>query len=308
VTTSPKNFGRAGCDSLNQQDQSTPQLIRGRGDSFENRRIAGPAPVQGDEAVKNRKDISLAALALLVCSPDSIAGQTVKKKPTTAAPSSIEPLRVGGGELDANTITGQVKRGWSPTNFSFTLMKAEIAGGRLRLSGDFTLHGAPTKQSAQVTATIGGVMSDAANPWPNARQERQSVRKSKQEEQKQGREAKTPETAGQLGQLAQSTQDTARKTPPAPSAATEQTQSLYAQSETSTACSVLFLNLTLPRRLQARIGAIAESLQLGVVLKPFDNERGEAIARQICQLLQTSKSPNQSVNLDQLNRLFVSSN
>src|SRR5439155_17483035 len=111
---------------------------------------------------------------------------------------------------------------------------------------------------------------------------RSDAKKSKDQEKKageqqQGREAKNPETAGQLGQLAQSTQDTARATPPAPGEKTEQTQSLYAQSETSTGCGVIFLRLTLPGRLRARIGAAAEPLQLGVVLKPLDNERGEWI-------------------------------
>ena len=54
--------------------------------------------------------------------------------------------------------------------------------------------------------------------------------------------------------------------------------------------------------------SVAEPLQLGVLLRPFDNERGEAIVKQICLLLQTSKSSNQSQTLDQLNRLFVSGN
>ena len=55
------------------------------------------------------------------------------------------------------------------------------------------------------------------------------------------------------------------------------------------------------------MGAIAEPLQLGVVLKPFDNERGEEIVKQVCLLLQKSESRNQAVSLTQLNRLLVSS-
>jgi hypothetical protein len=212
--------------------------------------------------------------------------------------------------LHENTVAGVVKQGWTATAFSFTLTKAEIVNGRLQLAGDFALQGGLAQTRERVTATIGGLVANAANPWPNARQERRSQSKKSKEEQKpgeqqQGREAKTPETAGQLGQLAQSTQDTARKTPPTQGDKTEQTQSLYTQSEMSNACGVMFLKLTLPRHLRARIG-VAEPLQLGVVLKPFDNERGEQIVRQICQLLQISKG-NKSVNLDQLNRLFASS-
>ena len=187
------------------------------------------------------------ALAILLCSPVSLARQN---RATTAAPGKVEPLRVFGGELHANTVTGQVKRGWIATSFSYTLTKAEIVSGRLQISGDFALLDAPPKTRDQVTATVGGVMSTATNPWPNAR------------------------------------------------------QATSARSEISTACGVLFLKLTLPRRLRARLGATVEPLQLGVVLKPIDNRRGEEIVNQIC-LLQASESPNQSVNLNQLNSLFV---
>jgi hypothetical protein len=271
----------------------------------------------GEEGMKNRKITLSVALAILFSSPLSIAQQGAKKKTATATEGGtltrVEPLRVIGGELQARTVTGQVKQGAIATDFSFTITKAEIVNGKLQLSGDFALGGARRQMSDQVTATIGGVMSNAANPWPSAREERRSeAKKSKEEEKKggeqqQGREAKNPETAGQLGQLAQATQDTARKTPPAPGEKTEQTQSLYSQSETSTGCGVMFLKLTLPRRLRARIGAIADPLQLGVVLKPFDNERGEEIVKQVCLLLQKSESRNQAASLAGLNRLLVSS-
>lgn len=197
---------------------------------------------------KNRKSILSVALAILLFSPDSITAQAVKKKPASA-PSTVEPLRVIGGELHANTVTGQVKRGWNATSFSLALTKAEIVSGRLQITGDFALHGAPAETRDEVIATVGGVMSTAANPWPSAGQS-------------------------------------------------------YARSEPNTACGVLFLKLTLPRRLRARIGATPEPLQLSVVLKPFDNQRGEEIVNQIC-LLQVPESPNQSQNLNQLNRLFV---
>lgn len=128
--------------------------------------------------MKSRETTLLVTLAILLSSPVSIARQVVNNKPTTAAPSSIEPLRVINGELHEGTVTGQVKQGWRATTFSLKLTKAEIVSGRLRLSGDFALHDAPPKTSDQVTATVGGVVSNAANPWPNARQERQRDRKS----------------------------------------------------------------------------------------------------------------------------------
>jgi hypothetical protein len=209
--------------------------------------------------MKDRQLTLLAALAILFFSPGSLAGQAAKQRPAPASASQAEPLRLIGGELQANTVTGHVKKGWTATPFSFSLTRAEIVKGRLQLAGDFALGGAPAQARDQVTATIGGIMANAANPWPNAREERRSdAKKSKQEEM-------------------------------------------------STTCSVIFLNLTLPRRLQARIGSTATPLQLGVVLKPFDNQRGEEIVKQICLLLKLSKSPNQSVHVDQLNRLFVPS-
>jgi hypothetical protein len=266
--------------------------------------------------MRNRTIALSAGLAILLSSPVSIAQEIAKRKTATAevgAATRIEPLRVINGEMRGRTVSGQFNRGGRLANFTLTFTKAEIVSGRLQLRGDFALEGGGARLNDKVIATIAGAIAEAANPWPHPGEEqRKDAKKSKGEEkkageQRQGREAKNPEAAGQLGQLAQSTQDTVRKTPPAPGEKTEQTQSLYAQSETLIGCGVMFLKLMLPHRLRARMGAIAESLQLGVVLKPFDNERGEEIVKQVCVLLQISESHNQSVSLDQLNRLLVSS-
>jgi hypothetical protein len=270
-----------------------------------------------EEAMKNRKITLSVALAILISAPASIAQQGAKKKTATAteggASTRVEPLRVIGGELRGKRVTGQVKPGVIGSEFSFTIMNAAMVKGRLQLSGDFTLGGARKSLSDRVTATIGGVMSNAANPWPSAREERRTETQASKEEpkpaeQRQGLEAKSPETAGKLGQSAQSTQDTARRTPPAaPVEKNEQTQSISVQSETSADCGVIFLKLTMPRRLRARMGSIGEPLQLGVVPKPFDNERGEQIVKQVCMLLQVSESGDQALSLAHLNRLLASS-
>ncbi len=195
--------------------------------------------------------------------------------------------------------------------FTYTLTRAEVVNGRSQLSGDFVLEGAGGRVSDRVIGAVTGAIATAGNPWPHAVEEQpKDKKKSKQEktgrEQRQGREAKNPEASAQLGQLAQSTQDTARTTPPARGEKTEQTQSLYAQSETVTGCSVMFLKLMMPGRLRARIGSAAGPLQLGMVMKVLDNQRGEEISNQICRL-QTSANRNQSASLDQLNRLLLSS-
>jgi hypothetical protein len=131
--------------------------------------------------------------------------------------------------------------------------------GRLELRGDLLLEGDGARFIGQGIATIAGAIAAAVNPWPHpveesSKGETKSKEEAKAEEQRQGREAKNPEATGQLGQLAQSTQDTARRTPPAPGEKTERNQSLYTQSETVIGCGVMFLKVTLPRRLRARGG------------------------------------------------------
>jgi hypothetical protein len=258
-----------------------------------------------------------AGLAIVLSSPVSIAQDVAKRKTATAQRSVVsrtEALRVINGQIRGRTVSGQVDRGARQTNFAFTFTKAEILNRRLQLTGDFTLEGDAARLSDRVSAIFAGSMATAANPWPNAREERKDAKKSKEEEkkageQRQGREAKDPEAASKLGQSAQSTQDTVRNTPSAVGEKTEQTQSLYAQSETATGCGVIFLRLMLPQRLRARMGVVAQPLQLGVVLKPFDNDRGEEIVNKICRLAQRVDTRGQSASpdqLDQLNRLLSS--
>ena len=266
--------------------------------------------------MRNRTMAFSAGLAILLSSPGSIAQETAKRRIATVEDGTatrIEPLRVINGEMRGRTVSGQFSQRARLTNFTLTFTKAQLVNGRLELRGDLALDGDGARLIGQVIATIAGAIAAAANPWPHAGEEpRKDEKESKEEakkaeEQRQGREAKNPEATSQLGQLAQSTQDTARKTPSAPGEKTEQTQTLYAQSETVNGCGVMFLKLTLPRRLRASVGAIAEPLQLGVVLKSFDNERGEEIVKQVCLALQKSDSRSQLLTLDRLNHLLVSS-
>ncbi len=257
--------------------------------------------------MRNRKMVLLIALPILISSAVSLAQTSAKKKTAADASVGIEPLRVINGEMRGRTVTGQFRQGARAMDFSFTITKADLVNGRLHLTGDFSLGGSQARE--KVTGTIAGVMANVANPWPSAREAKKSKEEEKRAaEQQQGRETKKPEATGQLGQLAQSTQDTARKTPSAPGEKTEQTQSLYAQAEANTGCGAIFLRLTLPERLRARMERVAEPLQLGFVLKPFDNERGEEINRAICRMLQTREAGIQASSLNELNRLLASSN
>jgi hypothetical protein len=263
-----------------------------------------------------RQELAL-ALALAVLSHSAAArAQTGadRAKPEAAARASnrSEPLRVVNGEMVGPKVTGQIKNGRRLTDFSFRLTKAEIVNGRLLLNGDFALDAGSLNFNDKVTATIAGTMTKVSNPWPQAAdQPRKEDRKSQAAEQAPGREVRSPEATGQLGQLAQATESTARKTPALPGERNEQSASLQAQAEATSGCGVMFLSLTLPPRLRARMGAGTGPIQLGVVLAPFDNRTGEAISRQICQIIRPpdgkSDGYNPSASLQQLNQLLGSS-
>jgi hypothetical protein len=183
--------------------------------------------------------------------------------PQKSGAGKVEPLRVLGGEMRGRAITGRLERVGQPTSFSFTIAKADIAQGRLRLNGSFSIG----RLSEQASATINGIMAKAADPWPGPREE------------------KKDQKAGERN---------------------EQTQSLYAQAETGTGCELMFCSLTLSPRLRARLGA-GPTVQLGVVLDPFDNPRGEEINRQFCRILRSKPdSPEMTSAIERLNHLFAS--
>ena len=233
-----------------------------------------------------------------------------KQSPTLrSGVGSIEPLRVINGQMRGRTISGQCILHSRPSDFSLVLTKAEIVGDKLELIGLFRL-GPGAGNAHNVRASIAGIMSKAANPWPSASDDVRKPKPKPDADQQQGREVKNLEAAGQLGQLAQSTQDTARKTPPAPGERTEQTQSLYAQAEIETACGVLFMSLDLTQRLRAAIGAGARPVQLGVVPAPIDNSLGKAITHNICAIMRISGDKSNAgrlAKLAELNRLLASS-
>lgn len=185
---------------------------------------------------------------------------------TTA--ETVEPLRVIGGEMSGRTVAGEFSANGRPAKFTFTLARAEIAGGRLQLSGAFSVD---NRLSQVLTARLVGMMATAGNPWPSAREER----------------------------------------PKAKAQATEQTQSLYAQAEAATDCGALYLRMELPPRLRAAMGAGSEPMQMGIVLAPMDNRKGEEINHAICQIYKILNNKaaggNLSASLDALNRLLGAS-
>lgn len=227
-----------------------------------------------------------------------------------AAASKVELLRSIAGQLNGNTVNGDIEGRGRPVPFTFTLRRAEIVGDQVVVSGDFQV-GARLSQKLQ--SRLVATMATADNPWPSAGDEAPKERpkeKPKAGEQKQGRETKNPETTAQLGELSQATQDTARKTPPAPGERTEQTQSLYAQAAEGIGCGAFYFTLELPPQLRTAVGAGAQPLQMNVVLAPIDNPQGEQISRLICRahrLANDKSAGDRTSSLEKLNRVLGSS-
>jgi hypothetical protein len=263
-----------------------------------------------DMCLKGEKLLALilALGAALTSLPAASAQVKGKSNPSVSgsAKAGVEPLRVINGQMSGRIIAGQFKAHGRKSDFSFKISGAEIVDGKLQLTGDFRMGQSP-RAGEPVKARLAGIMAKAANPWPQASDEKP---KAQANEQQQGREAKDPETAAQLGQLAQSTQDTARKTPPAPGERNEQTQSLYAQSEMANECGAYFLSIDAPPRLRAARGAGARPVQLGFILAPFDNRPGEEVSKRLCAIVRLSGEKSAggrlSASVDEFNR-FLSS-
>jgi hypothetical protein len=235
------------------------------------------------------KTRNLFAAILAVILLTGTSGVLAQKRPqakraatdTTAA--TVEPLRVINGQLSDHTVAGEFSVNGRNASFTFTFTRAEIAGGRLQLSGAFS---AENQLSQTLTARLVGVMANAANPWPSARQEK-------------------PKDKAKAQVATEKPKDKAK------AQVTEQTQSLYAQADTATSCGLLFLRMELPPRLRTAMGAGSEPMQMGIVLAPIDNRKGEEINQGICQVYKMlgnkAAGGNLLASLDALNRLLVSS-
>jgi len=214
-----------------------------------------------------------------------IRGQDKAKSLTRKASTRTEPLRVINGEMVGNTISGKFTPGGQRASFFYTLTKANVVDGRLRLSGSFALGSgsANPKAGNVVIATLAGTMARSANPWPSANDPPRPQRQGQQAQRRQGEQEER----------------------------TEQTQSLYVGAETGGGCEVVFLSLALPPRLRARLNTGSYPLQLGVTLVQTDNRRGQEINRHICYIARAlsnkSAAADVSATIDQLNRLIASS-
>lgn len=271
-----------------------------------------------------RKLYFIIALTVVVTLPLDVVAQRRRGRgvqsstrgSATKASTHIEPVRALSGRMFGNRITAQLSN--NRPGFDYIVTGASVVDGKLQLQG--TLRPvASTGAGTEVRATLIGTLARSANPWPNAASApvRRAAASGQTTTQPQGREARNPETAGELGQLSQATQDTARttQTPTAPRGqrppageVTEQTQSLYAATDVGSGCEIMYFKMELPQQLAASAHA-SQPVQLGVVLAPIDNRRGEQINQSLCRVVRALGS-GQDIKgaqnqLAELNRLLA---
>ncbi|MEJ7713628.1 MAG: hypothetical protein WKF84_28215 [Pyrinomonadaceae bacterium] len=287
---------------------------------------ASAAPLKASEAPVTAKRAATATSAVAGSASSSAVGKR-------------EPVRALSGSMMGNEIATRL--GNDRPGFKYILRSARLVDGKLQFDGSVQPAGAASSTSggggAAMTATLVGTLSRARNPWPDASESSAPQRRNREraaastaaatgpsqsagQAQTQGRETRNPENTAQLGSLSQSTQPTARttQTPTAPegqrpsaSEANEQTQSLYSSADVGLGCEILYLKVMLPARLATTAKTQNQPVQVGVVLAPQDNKRGEEINNQVCRVVHALQGSQQGgggqtaeTQLAQLNRLL----
>jgi hypothetical protein len=242
------------------------------------------------------------------------AGRGRGRAAAVSAPARVEPTRTLGGRMIGNKVIARLPD--DRTEFDYTVTGAQVVDGKLQFLGTVGQPGRVEAAAETASATLVGTVGRAREPWAWAnapRRPKPAEQTAQPAAQPQGGEARNPETAGQISQLSQATQSTARttQTPTAPEGkkpaggeVSEQTQSLYTAIDAGSGCDVLYVKMQLPPQLAARARA-AEPVQIGVVLAPLDNRRGEEINQHVCRVVRALAS-GQGVedHLAQLNRLL----
>lgn len=147
----------------------------------------------------------------------------------------------------------------------YVLASARVVQGRLEFTGSWRAPG--RVKAPAVTATLVATSARSANPWPGAGSSTARERRSA---------AQRERAAGEI---------------------TEQTQSLYSSAETGSGCELLFLKITAPNQ--------QTPIQVGVVLAPQDNERGNQINQSICRVVRALEAKeNTDEAMRKLNQLI----
>ncbi|MBA3439138.1 MAG: hypothetical protein H0T92_04635 [Pyrinomonadaceae bacterium] len=252
-------------------------------------------------------------------------GRSIRRRSATAANATQMqrlPAYSLSGIMTNNRIATRTDN--DQPGFDYVVTGAQVVDGKLQLQG--VISSAGRTDTTPVAAVLAGTMARARNPWPSAasapeRRTRQASAAAGTPPAGSPQPGQPPsgEAGADLGQLAQTAQSTQTPTPtptsprggrPAAGEVTEQTQSLYTATDTGTGCELMFLKMQLPTQLAAAARS-KQSVQLGVVLAPMDNQRGEQINGHVCRIVraldakQDGKSLQASVN--QLNQMLAGS-
>lgn len=252
-------------------------------------------------------------------------GRSIRRRSASAANAaqmSRLPAHTLSGVMMSNRISTRTDS--DQPGFDYVMTGAQVVDGRLQLQG--MVSPAKGSTTTPVSAVLVGTMARARNPWPNAASAPERRRSAQQRDaagtpqagtQQQGREPRNAETAAELGQLAQTTQSTQAPTPtptspqgrrPADGEVTEQTQSLYTSVNTGSGCELMFLKMQLPPQVASAAHA-NQSVQLGVVLAPMDNQQGDRINNHMCRIVRALNLKQDDENLRtsvaQLNQMLA---
>ena len=289
--------------------------------------------------------VIICALPFDALSQQRRRGRGVQRQVAASATGQVEPVRTLPGRMMGNKIsvrmssdqigidfvtTGaplhkDVDAKITPHAFDYTITKAQVVDGRLQLQG--SIGGAGKAGPARdIPATLVGTLARARNPWPSANDSSARRRAAatatatagQPTTQAQGGEARNPEAASALGQLAQTAQSTQTQAPTPtspqgrrPEAAgevTEQNQTLFTEVDSGSGCEVMYLKLQLPPSIAAAARA-NQSVQLGVVLAPTDNEWGEQLNNHMCRIMRALNGKQDDKSLQasvaQLNQMLA---
>lgn len=266
--------------------------------------------------------VSVAVMTVDVAAQQA-KGRSIRRRSATAANAAQMqrlPAYSLSGIMTNNRIATRTDN--DQPGFDYVVTGAQVVDGKLQLKG--VISSAGRTGAVPVTAVLAGTMARARNPWPSAasapeRRRAQATTTSTggtpQAGSPQPGQPSSGEAAADLGQLAQTAQSTQTPTPtptspqgqrPASGEVSEQTQSLYTATDTGTGCELMFLKMQLSPQLAAAARA-KESVQLGVVLAPMDNQRGEQINGHICRIVRTldGKQDDKSLqaSVEQLNQM-----
>ncbi len=251
-------------------------------------------------------------------------GRSIRRRSATAANATQMqrlPAYSLSGIMTNNRIATRTDN--DQPGFDYVVTGAQVVDGKLQLQG--VISSAGRTDTTPVAAVLAGTMARARNPWPSAASapERRRTRQASAAAgtppagSPQPGQPPSGEAGADLGQLAQTAQSTQTPTPtptsprggrPAAGEVTEQTQSLYTATDTGTGCELMFLKMQLSPQLAAAARS-KQSVQLGVVLAPMDNKRGEQINGHICRIVRTldGKQDDKSLqaSVEQLNQMLA---